>query len=323
MAFSLDDLTGSLTQADYNRAPQVNPVGKGTYQIPGLGDYTSQMGGLAGQVPGSPDFQGATAGTMQNQQALQNYLQSVALGQQPTAADVMLQQAQQQAGRQMQSQAVSNQGMNPALGMRQLFQAQATQNAGIAGQSAQQKLQQQQQYAGMAQQGGQALFQQQMQQQQQQFADTMQGIQAKRDIANGIFSANRAQTSFNVEQAQNQQAFEMYKNQQALQAIQDQKRGTASMIHGIAAGVGTLAGGILGSTIAPGIGTGLGAMAGGQFLGGLFGGGGGGQSFNPAMMAMLAQRGGGVPGGAAAPGAPADESGQMADDTFDPSSYGG
>ena len=323
MAFSLDDLTGSLTQADYNRAPQVNAIGKGTYQIPGLGDYTSQLGGLAGQVPGSPNFQAGTAGTMANQQALQNYLQSVALGQQPTAADVMLQQAQQQAGRQMQSQAVSNQGMNPALGMRQLFQAQATQNAGIAGQSAQQKLQEQQAYSGMAQQGNAQMFQQQMGQMQQQFADTMQGIQAKRDIANNIFSANREQTSFNVEQAQNQQAFEMYKNQQALQAMQDQKRGVSSMIHAGLTAAGTLAGGFLGSAIAPGIGTGLGAMAGGQLLGGLFGGGGGGQNFNPAMMAMLAQRGGGTPGGAAAPGAPADESGQMADDTFDPSSYRG
>ena len=289
MAFSLDDLTGTLSASDYGQAPGVNAVGKDTYQIPGLGDYTSQLSGLAGQVPGSPDYMGSTQGTMDQQQALQQYLQSVALGQQPTAADMMLRNAQGQAGRQMQSQAVSMQGANPALAMRQLFQGNAAVQSNLAGQSAQQKLQQQQAYSQMAQQGSAAMFQEQIARQQQQFNDQMRSISAKQDIASGIFNANRAQTSFNVEQAKNQQAFEMYQRGEVLGRIADDKRNKAALYKGIATGIGTAAGAAIGGLALPGVGAGAGGMLGGSLLGGLMPGGGGG-GFDPRMLAAMAGR---------------------------------
>lgn len=297
MAFSLDDLTGTLSESDYGQAPQVKGIGKDTYQIPGLGEYTSTLGGLAGQVPGSPDYVGSTQGDINQQRALQTYLQQVALGQAPSAADIMLRNAQQQAGRQMQSQAVSTQGANPALAMRQLFQGNATVQSNLAGQSAQQKLQEQESFGRMAQVGSQALVQQEMARQQQQFNDTMRGIQAKADLAGGIFNANRTQTSFNIEQAKNQQAFEMYQRGEVLGRIQDDKRNKAAMIKGIVTGVGTAAGAAIGSFGGP-MGTALGASLGGSLTGGLLPGGGGG--FDPRMLAALAgmqQRGDGSLGG--------------------------
>lgn len=287
MGFSLDDLTGTLSASDYGQAPKVNGVGKDTYQIPGLGDYTSTLAGLAGQVPGSPDYMGSTQGTMDQQSALQQYLQSVALGQQETAADAMLRNAQGAAGRQMQSQAVSMQGANPALAMRQLFQGNATVQSNLAGQSAQQKLQQQQAYSQMAQQGSAAMFQEQMARQQQQFTDQMRSVAAKQDIASGIFNANRTQTSFNIEQAKNQQAFEMYQRGEVLQRIQDDKRNKAALYKGIVTGLGAAAGAAIGG--------GMGGMLGGSLAGSLMPGGGGG-GFDPRMLAAMAgqqARGGG------------------------------
>lgn len=337
------NVSGNISQDNYNAAPQVSGINPSTYQIPGMQNYASQqqglgqqagqlgqaqnaqmggfgqqIGSLQGSIPGAPDLNSATGGTMQNQQALQSYLQKVAMGQAPSAADQMLQNQQGMLARQQQSQAVSaGGGMNPALAMRQLFQNNANQNAQLAGQGAAQKLQEQQAFGGMAQQGNQQLYnnqfqnaqqgfqnqntqynqqlqnvQNQAQVAQQQFQNNMTTNRAQQDVANGIMSANRAQTNYNVEAAQNQQAFQQMQRAEYMQHQQDLARSHAALGHALVSGLGTAGGAVAGGLIAGPMGAMAGSQLGGSLANGLIGGpqGGGGGGMDPTMLAMMMQQ---------------------------------
>ncbi len=227
-------VTGTLSPAQQAAmAAQIQAPDQGTYQINGLNDYQNTMQGLGNNVPGAQDYQGANAGQMGNQEALQRYFQNVGMGTQNTAADQMFQNSQQQAGQQLQSGMLAQGGMNPALGMRQMANSQAGVQGQLASKSAAQKFQEQAQGAQLAQQGSQALVHQRMAQMQQNYTEQMQGIQAKKDIANGIFSANRAQTSLNVDYAQNRTAYQQFIYGQGMQAQQNQAAGNAAAIRAL------------------------------------------------------------------------------------------
>ncbi len=340
---SVADFLGGVP--NYSGLPTINGPSANNYQINGLTPYLQQLNGLSGQagqsgqqasqnmggvagqytnlqgqVPGAPDLQGATSGTMGQEGQLQNYLQSIAMGQGQTAADVMLQQGQQTAARNMQSAAVSQGGgMNPALAMRQLYGAQAANAGNIAGQAAQQKLQEQQQYTGMAEQGANQLYGQQFQNQQQgfqnnmanvaqqqaliqsrqtalqqQFADQMSTTQAQNDIANNYFSANNQQTQYNVDLQNAQTAYQTMQYQNQLGQRQAQAQASAGLLHGILSGVGTAGGAVLGGLAGGPMGAVAGGMAGGALLGGGSSGGGGQNSALNSYMAYLqSQQGGG------------------------------
>lgn len=243
------------------------------YQVPGMQDYVNGSNQNSQQLGNTGvDLQGATAGSMGQEQQLQGYNQNIAMGNGRTAADQMLQNAQGQAGRQMQSGMVSAQGQSPALALRQMLNSQGALAGNIAGQSAQQKLQEQQQYGQMAQQGAQSMQQQQFQNAQQDYQNKMGNIQARQDIANGIFTANRAQGSMNAQYDQNRQAFQQFQSQQQIQIAQDQARAHAALAQMLVKG---------------------GLAAGGQALGGMMAGGGGPTG---GMDSGLGDSGGGMPG---------------------------
>jgi hypothetical protein len=248
----------------YARLPQVQGTDPNAYKINGLGDYTSQLGGLESKVPGAPDLTGATQGAVGNQQAITAYLQRVGMGQQSTAADAMLQSGEAQNARQAQSATASNaSGMNPALAMRQILGAQSQGMGDIAGRSAQQKLQEQQSAMTAAGQSNQALYNMQFQNQQQTFQDNMASINQTAALAQDVFSANRAQTGYNVQYQQNQQAFQQWQRQQEMQQQQSQSAAMGKFIQmglQVAGSVGGMA-----------FGGGMGGSVGG-FLGNLAGG---------------------------------------------------
>ena len=255
--------TGTLTDEEYGKLPGLQGPQGGQYQIAGLGDYQNEQRGLSQGMANAPDLAGATAGVMGDQQALQNYIQSVAMGHGETAADQMLRNAQVQQARQSQSLGVSmGGGMNPALAMRGIQGAQAQGMGDIAGKSALQKLQEQQQYSHMAQAGNAQLYQQKYQQAQQTFQNEMAITQAKSDIANRIFDSNRYQTSFNMQLDQNRQAFSNIQRLQAQQQAADMARSQSNMIRGIVRGGLTVAGGVVGGIAGGVAGFGGGAVPG-------------------------------------------------------------
>src|SRR6185503_3305382 len=283
----IDTLAGNVSQDQTKQIfGQVQAPQQGTYQIPGLSGYTNTLGGLASQVPNAPNYGQMIQPQLNNQQALQQYFQNVGNGTQQTAADAQLQQGQQTAARNIQSGVTSAQGMSPALQMRQMLNAQATNAGQLAGQSAQQKLQEQFQGAQLANASSQAIGQQQMAAVQQQYQGQMQGIQAQQSIAQGIFNANAQQTNYNVEFAQNQQAYQMFQAQQQYQAAKDHAAAIGGLVHAgigaVEAGAGAaLTFGSMGA-LAP---LGVGMMAGGiGQMGGAMGGGGGA---SPAMSQYL------------------------------------
>lgn len=231
----------------------VKPPDQNAYKIPGLEDYVGQQQGFGGEVGGlNADLNGATAGQRGQNQQLQGYFQQQAMGQGgPTAADQLLNNAQGAAARNLQSASVSAGGNNPALALRQMLGAQSAVQGNIAGQSAQQKLQEQQQYAALAQRGGQDLYQQDFQREQQNYANKMANVQARADIANNIFGANRSQTSLNVDREKNQQAFQMWQYEQQQQMERDRARNAAVLpqlaIQGGMTALGGFGGGYLAS----------------------------------------------------------------------------
>lgn len=288
-------LTGSLSEDDYGKLPQAQGPDRAAYQLGGVDQYKDTMGGLASDMPNAPDLQAATQPQMQQNQALQQYLQAVALGQAPTAADRMFQTAAAQNARQAQSSAVSAQGMNPALAMRQMFGAQSAGMGDIAGKAAQQKLQQQAQYAGLAQQGGAQQVAQQMQVAERDFQMKMSRQAAQADIANGIFNAERAQTSYNVDYDKNKMAFSNMNRLMEQKKMEDLARSRAAIIK-MGMGALTTAGGAALTATGAGAIPGLGMMgAGAGMMGGAAGGGNSGMS--PEMLQMLSQMGGTKAGG--------------------------
>jgi hypothetical protein len=348
MANPLDDLghaiTGTATDEEFNKLPQVQAQNPGAYQIQGQGAYNQNMGQLGQQygtqvnptdntqvagrmaLPGVGNYSGQNAGQIGNQTALQQYLQSVAMGQAPSAADAMLQTAGAQAARAQQSQAASMGGSNPALAMRQMYGAQSGIQGNIAGQAAQQKLGEQAQFGQMAgnlsqgitqqqtrdtsqnindQQGqfnagiqqNQQQFQQQQQQflnQQQNFQNNMNKLNAQRDVQQGIYNASRDQTSYNVQREQNNQAFSAMQREQALTHQQDNLRSRAALIKA-GAGAATAVGG--GALMATGAGAPIGAamLGGGLGMMGSAASGGGSSGMDPGLLAMMAQGKGAPP----------------------------
>lgn len=300
MSWWSDNVSGDVSQGAYNAAPKVNPVGASTYQNPNNADYANSMQGAGNEFgaetqQANQGIQGIQGGAgVQDQQALQKYLQSVAMGQAPSAADQMLQNQQAQLGQRQQSQMVSaGQGMNPALAMRQLFQNQNTQSAQLAGQGAQQKLQEQQQFAGMAQQGGQALYNQQMQATQQQYENSMGATRAKQAVAQGIYNANDRQTSYNIDHAQNQQAYETMMRQEYMQHAQDQARASARIGHAVINGGLTVGGAVVGGMTGGPMGAMAGGAAGGALGNAITGSGSSNYNIDPALIAAMTKRGGG------------------------------
>lgn len=243
-------LTGGVSQSDYNSLPGVQAPQQSQYQIQGLGAYQNTQNQLNNQLPSAPNLTGATQGTMDQQTQMQQYLQSVAMGKQPTAADQLLQNSQAQGARQLQAGTVSAGGMNPALAMRQLFAQQATQQGNMAGQAAQQKLQEQQQYSQLAGQSSQALYSEQFQNQQQQFANQMGLNQAQSQYAQNIFDSNRAQTSFNTQYQQNQTAYQEYMRSQQYQQMQNNAAARGALVRGVLTAGATVAGGAIGGMLA-------------------------------------------------------------------------
>lgn len=244
----------------------------GSYQIPGMQDYINQSGQNSQEFGGlSADLTGATQGAMDQGAQLQSYNQNIAMGNGETAADQMLRNAQGTAGRSLQSGVASAQNQSPALALRQLLNTQGAMQGNIAGQSAQQKLQEQQQYAGLAQRGQEQQFAQNFQRTQQDYANKMGNVQARQDIANGIFTANRAQGSLNASYDQNRQAFQQFQMQQQAQIEQDRARASAALAQmlvkgGLQVGTGALTGLLAGGSGAAG-----GAVSGGIKSGSLSG----------------------------------------------------
>lgn len=291
------NLTGTLTDEQNKSLPQLVGPNASNYQIPGMQQYTDTLTGIGNGLAANqtPNFTDQNAGQMGNQTALQAYMQNVAMGRAPSAADAMLQTAQTNANRAQQSNAVSNGGMNPALAQRYSAGAQAGIQGDIAGKSAMQKLQEQQSFGNMASNTSQAMMQQRSRDSQQQYADNMATLQARQDVANNIFAGNRAQTQYNVELDQNRQAFSTIQRLQQRQQMLDQQRAQAAIIHGIAAGVGTAAGAALGSFGGP-PGMALGASLGGSLAGSLVPGGGAPSGTDPALLALLSRTGQGGQG---------------------------
>lgn len=287
--------TGTLTDEEYGKLPGLRGPTGSAYQIAGLDEYQTEQRGLSDGMAAAPDLAGATAGTLGDQQALQNYIQSIAMGHGETAADQMLRNAQGQQARSAQSLGVSmGGGMNPALAMRGIQGAQAQGMGDIAGRSALQKLQEQEQFAGMAQRGGAQLFEQQFKVNQQEFANNMAVTQAKSDIANRIFSSSRDQTGFNVSLDQNRQSFAQIQRLQQQQQAADMARSQSNMIRGIVRGGLTVAGGVVGG-VAGAFAGGAGAVPGA--MGGMAAGGALGNAFaadeqskmDPALMTALSR----------------------------------
>lgn len=252
---------------------KVQGPSQASYQIPGMQDYINQSSQNSGEIgQQSADLSGATNSTLAGEQQLQGYNQNIAMGNGETAADQMLRNAQGTAGRQLQSGVASSQSQSPALALRQLLNTQGALQGNIAGQSAQQKLQEQQQYAGIAQRGNDQLYQQQFQRTQQDYVNKVQNVQARQDIANGIFSANRAQGSLNASYDQNRQAFQQFQAQQGMQIEQDRARAHAALAQmlvkgGMAVGtsaLGSMLGGAGGSAVKGGMDSGLGDAGGGM-----------------------------------------------------------
>lgn len=241
-----DAISGSASQGTYQNAENsVAAPDQAASQISGLGNYTGTLGALSSQVPSTPNFTGATAGTMSQEQNLQNYFQNVANGNQNTAADQTLQNSQAAGARQLQSGEVSAQGQSPALAMRQLFANQATQQGNIAGQSAQQKLQEQQQGASNAMGASANIFGQQTQNLQQTYSDTMNSLNSQAQMAQGVFNANAAQTSYNMQYQSNQMAYQQYQAGLRIQASQAANAGWATLLKvGAQAGAAAASGGV-------------------------------------------------------------------------------
>jgi hypothetical protein len=200
----------------------------------------------------SVDLNGATAGARGQQSTLQDYFMRIAQGQGETGADQLLRNAQGAASRNLQSASVSAGGNNPALALRQMLGAQSAVQGDIAGKSAAQKLQEQQQYGNMAANNAGQMYQQDFQRAQQDYANKMSNVQARQDIANGIFSAQRSQTSLNADYDKSRMAFENWKYEAAKQAEQDRARAAAvlpemAIKFGLGVGASALGGGLAGA----------------------------------------------------------------------------
>lgn len=259
----VDTVTGTMSPEAYDRLPQVDGPKQDAYQIGGLGDYTQQLGALQGKVPGAPDLTGATQGSLQNQQAITSYLQRVGMGQEKTAANAMFDQGAAQNARQAQSAGVSmGGGQNPALAMRQILGAQSAGMGDLAGRSAVQKMQEQQQAMQAAGQNNRALYEMQFQNQQQTFQNQMASINQTAQLADRVFSANRAQTGYNIEYQQNQQAFQQWQRSQKLAQEQAQSAAIGKFIAMGLQVAGTVGAGIAtgGLSTAAGAAGGMGAV---------------------------------------------------------------
>lgn len=230
----------------------------------------------------------------------QMFQQNAALGGQ-TAANMASQKfgeqtvgAQQAAGlnnslynQQFQNAQQGFQNENTAYGNK--MQNQRTQadlaNSQFGNQMA--STQGQQSTTAAAQQAKMAAAQQQMAAVQQQYQNRVATLNARQNIANGIFNANVRQSTFNQQLAQDRAAYDRFQTMQQLQAAQDQARSKAAIIRAVGSGVLTAGGMAVGSML-PGAGTMIGGVLGSGAANAIFGGGGGG-GMDPAMMALMSQ----------------------------------
>lgn len=195
----------------YESLKNVNDISKSEWQNTALPSFMTQSSNLLNQVNSAqtPNF----ASQMGASQDLLSYFQNVAKGTQLTAADSMLQAAQQQQAAQAQSQVLAARGgMSSPLAMRQIGNM-SQQAAGNTAQAlSTQKMQEQFAGAGAAQ----GLIGQQADLQQMGFGNILARVAAAQNINQSMFGAGMGQAQLNLQGAvQNQQAQLTQRGQQA------------------------------------------------------------------------------------------------------------
>lgn len=264
-------MTGNPSNAEYNSLPSVDQLDPRFYQLTGLQNYLSSLGNV--NIPVG-DFTQATASRIPQEQLLQQFMaQSQGAGP-ATPAQIMLQQAQQRALAGNQSLALSQRGMNPALGMRNVMNANAVAQGNIAGQNALLRAQETQQANQLAANQANALRQQDMAQAQTEFATKMQNQMAMADIARMIFGAQTTQDNLALERERDRQTYQIWQRQQQEQRMMNNNRSRTAVARGLATALGTAGGAVAGGFASGGnpMGVVVGGQMGGQFGNNLFGG---------------------------------------------------
>lgn len=251
-------VTGVASDEDYNKLPGVDGIDQSTYQIQGKDDFVSQMQSLLQNTAGlnQPKFEQELSASGQ----LMQYLQGVNAGTQETAADALLRKAGAQQAQAGQSAVLAARGsMSSPLAFRQIANNQQQAMGQMAGNLGIQKAQEQMASVGLLN----ATLQQRVATQQQTYMNALQNNMAQADLAKGIFSANQAQTGFNVQAAQNRQALEMYNRNQALDRLNQRAQGQQRLFGSILGAASAVGGAVLGGPIGAGIGKAIGGALGG------------------------------------------------------------
>lgn len=286
MGSFLDWMTGTMSDSAYNALPQVSAPNASAYQL-GLGGYQNQLAGLTQQAGGLGFDTTNMNADRGSQMANIGQLQVQAAGQGPSPAQVMLQQNQQAALRNMQAQALTSQaGSMPGLAFRGLMNAQGALQAQNAAQGALMQQQSQQQAQLQLAQQLSSLRQQDFGQASAVTQNQRQNLYDQAGFVGQQAGMQQAQGQANMDLNRAQIANQMYARSQAQARQQALASENQMLMRGLGAAAGTGLGALAGGP--------MGAMVGGQLGGSLFGGGGGANGgLDPAMLAMLMQSQGG------------------------------
>ena len=222
---------------DYSNVQQAGNISQSTGSIADLPQFMQQSQNLTGQLQSNqgPSF----ASQLSQSNSLLSLYNGMAQGTVSTAADKMLQAAQQQQAAQAQSSVLAARGsMSSPLAFRQIANQtqQAAGNTSTA--MATQKLQEQM----MGANGASGIIGQQAGMLQNQYSNFLNNIQAQQGVNQSGFNASNAQTQNNIGIAQSNQSTQVANAGQKMQQDQSQAAAMGAITSGVLKGATAMLG---------------------------------------------------------------------------------